>query len=153
MVAGEKLGESEAYKFKPIGVIHSQFKSKSEAPCQGVFSDKISEVEVFKEYEDGLKDVESFSHLIILYLLHESKGYMLTVITPWDSKSHGVFATRSPYRPNPIGFSVVELVERRGNILRVKGLDAIDGTPLLDIKPYIPKFDQAKNAKSGWLKI
>ena len=146
------LNGDEIYRFKPIGVIHSPFKSRGEAPYQGVFSDKISEIEVFKEYEDGLKDVESFSHLIILYLFHESKGYMLTVVTPWDPQPHGVFATRSPYRPNPIGFSVVELVERRGNILRVKKLDAVDGTPLLDIKPYIPKFDQVENAKSGWLR-
>ena len=77
---------------------------------------------------------------------------MLTVVTPWDPQPHGVFATRSPYRPNPIGFSIVELVERRGNILRVKKLDAVDGTPLLDIKPYIPKFDQVENVKSGWLR-
>ncbi|MCX8175717.1 MAG: tRNA (N6-threonylcarbamoyladenosine(37)-N6)-methyltransferase TrmO [Candidatus Bathyarchaeota archaeon] len=138
--------------FKPIGIVHSPFKSKSEAPHQGIFSDKICDIEIFRKYEEGLKDIESFSHLIVIYLFHESKEYMLTVVTPWDLQPHGVFATRSPHRPNPIGFSVVELVERRRNILRVKRLDAIDGTPVLDIKPYIPMLDQVEGAKSGWLK-
>ncbi|MGP3667200.1 MAG: tRNA (N6-threonylcarbamoyladenosine(37)-N6)-methyltransferase TrmO [Candidatus Bathyarchaeota archaeon] len=148
----EKIENGKVYMFKPIGVIRSPFKSKSEAPRQGIFSDKICDVEIFREYEEGLKDVESFSHLIIIYLFHESKGYTLTVVTPWDPQPHGVFATRSPNRPNPIGFSVVELVEKKGNILRVKRLDAIDGTPVLDVKPYLPMFDQAENVKSGWLK-
>ena len=137
-------------ELKPIGIVHSPYKTRREAPPQG--EEKISEIEIFDEYKRGLKDVEGFSHLHILYWLHESKGYTLSVRTPWDPEPHGLFATRTPHRPNPIGYSVVELIERRENSLRVKGLDAIEGTPVLDIKPYIPKIDSRPNAKVGWLK-
>ena len=138
-------------ELKPVGVIHSPYKSKAEAPYQGYFSNETCEVEVFKEYEAGLKDVEGFSHLIVLYLCHESRGWSLLQVTPWEAEPHGVFAIRSPNRPNPIGYCVVELVERKGNILSVRRLDAIDGTPLLDIKPYVPKIDQPADVKAGWL--
>jgi len=111
----------------------------------------ISEIEIYKEYEEGLKDIEGFSHLIVLYYFHKSDSYRLLVKTPWDTKLHGLFTTRSPNRPYPIGFSVVELVERKGNILKVKGLDAIDNTPLIDMKPYIPVIDSETNTKIGWL--
>jgi len=99
-----------------------------------------------------LKDIEGFSHIIILYFFHESRDYSLSVKPFLDSDRHGVFATRHPNRPNPIGISVVRLLERRGSILRVKGVDVLDGTPLIDIKPYVPSFDQATDAKIGWLK-
>jgi tRNA-Thr(GGU) m(6)t(6)A37 methyltransferase TsaA len=138
------------FDLKPVGVIHSPYKTRSESPNQGCLSDKVCEIEVFKEFEVGLKDVEGFSHLIILYLFHKSEGFSLLQVTPWEDKPHGVFAIRSPNRPNPIGHCVVELVERRDNVLRVRGLDAIDGTPLLDIKPYFPDIDQPKNVKTGW---
>ena len=139
---------------RPIGVIHSPYGEKGlEAPPQGRHRpEEVSEIEVFKEYAEGLKDVEGFSHLIILYWCHKSEKYMLLQETPWDTKPHGVFATRSQHRPNPIGLTVVELVERRGNLLTVKGLDAIDGTPLLDIKPYIPSIDSYPEAATGWMK-
>ena len=134
---------------KPIGIIHSPYKTRAEAPPQG--RDEISEIEIHKEYESGLKDIEGFSHLHIFYWLHMSKGYTLSVNTPWDSKPHGLFATRTPNRPNPMGYSVVELIERKGNILKVKGLDAIEGTPVIDIKPYITEVDAKSHAKSGWI--
>ena len=135
-------------KVKFIGVVRSPYGSRSSAPCQG---GGISEIEILKEYEEGLKDIESFSHLHVLYWLHESRGFTPSVVTPWDKKAHGMFATRSPHRPNPIGYSVARLLERRGNILRVEGLDAIDGTKVIDIKPYLPNLDSKSSASSGWL--
>ncbi|KAF5435807.1 tRNA (Thr-GGU) A37 N-methylase [Candidatus Methanophagaceae archaeon] len=125
----------------------------AECPRQASKSVQIAEIEVFEEFAGGLKDIDGFSHIVVLYWLHKSQGYSLLVVTPWDAKPHGVFTTRSPRRPNPIGLSVVELIERKGNILRVKGIDACDGTPLLDIKPYVPEFDEKemREVKIGWL--
>ncbi len=137
---------------KPIGVIHTPYKNRKEAPRQGRFSKDICVIEIFKEYEDGLKDVETCSHLIVLYWLDRADRRVLQTLTPHDDKVHGVFATRSPNRPNPIGFAVVELIERRKNILRVRGLDALDGTPLLDIKPYSSEIDSISGARIGWMK-
>lgn len=136
-----------------IGVIHSPYKMPAECPRQASKSVQIAEIEVFEEFAGGLKDIDGFSHIVVLYWLHKSQGYSLLVVTPWDAKPHGVFTTRSPRRPNPIGLSVVELIERKGNILRVKGIDACDGTPLLDIKPYVPEFDEKemREVKIGWL--
>ena len=138
-------------ELKPIGIIHSPFKNLEDIPCQSYRSEKIGEVEVFKEYEDGLKDIEGFSHIIIVYYFHLSKSYSLNVRPFLDKELRGVFATRSPRRPNHIGISIVKLLERKGNILKVKGMDVIDGTPLLDIKPYVPEFDVRDNVKIGWL--
>jgi tRNA-Thr(GGU) m(6)t(6)A37 methyltransferase TsaA len=138
-------------RIEPIGVIRSPFKSIGEIPCQAYKSDKIGEIEVFKQYEQGLKDVEGFSHLIILFIFHKREGYSLFAKPFLDAKKRGVFATRSPARPNHIGVSVVELLERKGNILKVGGIDVLDGTPLLDIKPYVPQFDQREKVKIGWL--
>ena len=87
----------------------------------------------------------------IIYWLHKSKGYNLSVQTPWDNIQHGLFTTRSPHRPNPIGYATVELIERKGNILKVKGLDAIEGTPIIDIKPYVKNLDTKNNVSSGWI--
>ncbi|UCB59217.1 MAG: tRNA (N6-threonylcarbamoyladenosine(37)-N6)-methyltransferase TrmO [Thermoplasmatales archaeon] len=135
-------------ELKIIGIIHSPFKILEQAPRQGIY--KLSEIEIYEEYQEGLKDIDSFTHLHIFYWLHKSKGFKLIVKTPWDDKPHGVFTTRSPYHPNPLAYSVVELVERKNNILKVKGLEAIEGTPVIDIKPYIKKIDQKKNVISGW---
>ena len=139
-------------ELKQIGVIHTPYKTSAGCPCQACKSELIAEIEVFKEYEGGLKDVEGFSHLVVLYLMHKSKGYSLLVRTPWDTEPHGLFTTRSPHRPNPIGISIVRLLERKGNILRVRGVDAIDGTPLIDIKPYVPEFDEKEKTevRIGW---
>jgi tRNA-Thr(GGU) m(6)t(6)A37 methyltransferase TsaA len=138
-------------ELKPIGIIHSPYKNTEEAPYQGYKGEEISQIEVFKEFEEGLKDIEGFSHIIVIYWFHKSQGYHLLVKTPWDDSLHGLFATRSPHRPCPLGLTVVELVAREKNILEVKGLDAIDGTPLLDIKPYIPMVDERSVVKPGWL--
>ena len=139
-------------QLKQIGVIHTPYKTLGECPCQACKSEQIAEIDVFKEYEGGLKDIEGFSHLIILFWMHKSKGYSLLVRTPWDTEPHGLFTTRSPHRPNPIGISIVRLIERKGNILRVTGIDAIDGTPLVDIKSYVPEFDEKekREVKIGW---
>jgi len=149
-------------KLKPIGIIHTPYKKDGDVPYQAYKSRDVGEIEVFKEYEGGLKDIEGFSHLIILYEFHKSvkrsvkREHFLEssglLVKPYlDNTLHGVFATRSPNRPNLIGLTVVELLKRKGNILRVKGVDMLDGTPILDIKPYVPKFDQRDNVKIGWL--
>ena len=132
-----------------IGVVHSPYKAAADVPLG--HKDWISDIEIFQEYFEGLKDIEEFSHLNLFYWLHKSKGYSLTVNPPMDTKPHSLFTTRSPHRPNPIGYSVVELIEKKDNILKVKGLDAIEGTPVIDIKPYIKKSDSKPNAISGWL--
>jgi len=149
-------------KLKPIGIIHTPYKKDGEVPFQAYKSKDVGKIEVFKEYEEGLKDIEGFSHLIILYEFHKSvkrsvkKEHYLEsrglLVKPYlDGTSRGLFATRSPNRPNPIGLTIVELLERRGNILKVAGIDMLDGTPLLDIKPYVPAFDRKTNVKIGWL--
>ncbi|KPL03753.1 MAG: hypothetical protein AMJ73_05400 [candidate division Zixibacteria bacterium SM1_73] len=135
-------------KLKSIGIIHVPPQDKEASGEKDAVT--ISKIEVFRKYQDGLKDVEGFSHLVILYLLHKSKSYSLHVRPRLDTTLRGVFATRSPNRPNRIGVRVVELLERNGNKLKVKGLDAEDNTPLLDIKPYTPK-DRIENIKIGWL--
>ena len=141
--------------FKPIGVVHSPFKksedieTKKYAHPQGFDSIK-GELEIFREYEAGLKDTERFSHLIVLFAFHESEGYRLHTKPFLDDTLRGLFSTRSPHRPNPIGMTVVKVIERKGNILRVQGIDMIEGTPILDIKPYTPR-DQKTAIKCGWL--
>jgi tRNA-Thr(GGU) m(6)t(6)A37 methyltransferase TsaA len=137
-------------KLKPIGIIYSPYKDRKECPPQG--REEICEIGILEQYAEGLKDIDGFSHLILLYWLHSAKDYSLLVKTPWNSELHGLFATRSPNRPNPIGFSVVELIEINGNRLKVKGLDAMEGTPLLDIKPYLPEIDAKSNVRIGWVK-
>jgi tRNA-Thr(GGU) m(6)t(6)A37 methyltransferase TsaA len=138
-------------ELRPIGIIHSPFKDTGKSPYQGCKSDEISQIEVFEEFEEGLKDIEGFSHIVVIYWFNKSLGYHLLVKTPWDDRLHGLFTTRSPHRPCPLGLTVVELIGREKNILRVKGLDAIDGTPLLDIKPYVPSIDERAFVKPGWL--
>jgi tRNA-Thr(GGU) m(6)t(6)A37 methyltransferase TsaA len=145
------MEERHSLELKSIGIIHSPYKNTGEAPYQGYKSEEISQIEVFKEFEEGLKDIEGFSHIIVIYWFHKSQGYHLLVKTPWDDSLHGLFTTRSPRRPCPLGLTVAELVAREKNILKVKGLDAIDGTPLLDIKPYVPSIDENSVVKPGWL--
>lgn len=121
-------------------------------PIQAAFSDAEGTVEVAPAYEAGLKDVEGFSHIVLIYWFHRSQGYRLQARPFLDQEERGVFAMRYPARPNPIGISVVELVAREGNRLRVRGIDVLDGTPLLDIKPFIPPFDHREGVRIGWLK-
>ena len=139
------------FELKPIGIIHTPYKDKNEIPCQGYKSDKVGEVEVFREFEEALKDIEGFSHIYLIYYFHEATGYKPLTKTFLDDQEHGVFATRHYNRPNPIGISIVKLIKREGNILRVGQVDMLNGTFLLDIKPYVPQFDQRTNVKIGWL--
>ena len=134
---------------KIIGIVHSPYKTTKDVPR--LCKKEISEIEIYKEFEQGLKDIEGFTHIHVLYWLHKSSGYSLHVSTPWDNSLHGLFTTRSPHRPNPIGHTTAELVKRKDNILKVKGLDAIDNTPVIDIKPYVKKFDIKTRSFSGWL--
>lgn len=139
-------------KIEPIGIIHSPFKSKKDTPIQPFKSKAIGKVELFKRYQNGLEDIEGFSHLILVYRFHKSKGFKLLVTPFLDNTLRGLFATRAPRRPNQIGISVVRLLNRKNNILTVKGIDAIDNTPLLDIKPYVPEFATKTKVRIGWLK-
>ncbi len=140
-------------KLVQIGVVHSPLKEPRGAPIQSIAGKEIEgTVEVFKDYCKGLEDLEGFSHIMLLYHFHRSKGFSLTVTPYMDNRKRGVFSTRAPHRPNPIGLSIVQLVKIEGNILHIKNLDMIDGTPLLDIKPYIPEFDVREPGNIGWLK-
>ncbi len=141
------------FVMRPIGAIHSPFTDKRQTPIQASRSQAIGQVEVYPEFAEGLQDIEGFSYIILLYVFHESSGYALRVKPFLDDQLHGLFATRYPSRPNPIGLSVVKLLARRGNVLEVEGVDVLDNTPLLDIKPYIPEFDVRTEARVGWYKI
>ncbi len=135
---------------KPIGIIHSPFTEKTGVPIQPFHSDEVGWVEVDQEYEKGLRDVEGFSHIILLYF-HQGEETDLEVRPVLANRNHGIFATRDLRRPNHLGLSVVRLLERKGNILRIREIDVLDGTPLLDIRPYIPTFDVRRNCRIGWL--
>jgi tRNA-Thr(GGU) m(6)t(6)A37 methyltransferase TsaA len=139
-------------KYKPIGVIHSPFKEPKGTPIQPAGAKGINgTVEIFPEYAEGLKDIEGFSHIILLYHFHLSKGPALIAKPYMANETHGVFAMRGPNRPNPIGISVVRLVKVEGNILHIRDVDIVDGTPLLDVKPYVPEFDIREVERIGWL--
>ncbi|AGK61270.1 putative methyltransferase, YaeB/AF_0241 family [Archaeoglobus sulfaticallidus PM70-1] len=139
-------------KYKPIGIIHSPFKEPKGTPIQPTAARGIDgAVEVFPEYAEGLKDLEGFSHIILIYHFHLVKKPSLKVKPFMDNQIRGVFSTRAPSRPNPIGISVVHLVRIEGNILYIRDVDIVDGTPLLDIKPYVPEFDVRGVEKIGWL--
>ena len=138
--------------YKPIGIIHSQFNTVNGMPIQPSAAPGIKgTVEVFPDYAAGLKDLEGFSHVILLYHFHLSDGYQLEVIPFLDNKIHGIFATRAPRRPNQIGLSVVKLNEIENNILHIEKVDVVNDTPLLDIKPYVPEFDKMEDIQIGWL--
>jgi tRNA-Thr(GGU) m(6)t(6)A37 methyltransferase TsaA len=135
----------------PIGLIHSPFQDKAATPIQPSRSQAQGQVEVFPEFTSGLRDLAGFSHIILLYVFHRSSGYELQVKPFLDDRLRGLFATRYPYRPNPIGLSVVRLLSIRDNRLAIEGVDVLDGTPLLDIKPYVPEFDRtAGPIRLGW---
>jgi len=133
-----------------IGIIHSPFNEKDQTPIQSSRSQAVGLVELYPEFVDGLKDIENLSHIHLLYVFHESSGYTLQVKPFLDDQEHGIFTTRYPYRPNPIGLSTVRLVSRQGNELTIEGVDVLDGTPLLDIKPYVPDFDHRTDVRVGW---
>ncbi|WP_424353811.1 tRNA (N6-threonylcarbamoyladenosine(37)-N6)-methyltransferase TrmO [Methanobacterium sp. MBAC-LM] len=128
-------------KLKAIGTINSPYKVKGDSPRQGRFSEKLSKITVFDEYAQGLQDVEKREYLIILYGLDRAEDYKLMVIPPGKTKEQGLFSTRAPVRPNPIALCMVKLIKVEENVLTVKWLDALDGSPLLDIKPFLPEVD------------
>ncbi len=129
------------FDLRPIGVVRSPYRRDGDAPRQGRLSAEVSNIEIFPEYEDGLKGIESFSYLIILYWLDRAKRDKLLARPCHSDEERGVFATRSPNRPNPIGLCVVKLLEKKGRFLKVIWLDALDGSPIIDIKPYVPDID------------
>ncbi|NMB56178.1 MAG: tRNA (N6-threonylcarbamoyladenosine(37)-N6)-methyltransferase TrmO [Leptolinea sp.] len=140
-------------EFKPIGLIHTPNTDKSLTPIQSARSDLPGTVEVFSQYTEGLQGLEEFSHIFVFYEFHKSEKDIALLVNPYlDEKKHGLFATRFPCRPNPLGFSVVRLVTRKENILFISGADMLDGSPLLDIKPYIPEFDVFDATRTGWFK-
>jgi tRNA-Thr(GGU) m(6)t(6)A37 methyltransferase TsaA len=139
-------------EYHPIGVIHTPFKKREGMPIQPAGADGVhGTVEVFQEFTEGLQDLDGFSNIILLYHFHLSTEASLRVTPFMDSQPHGVFSTRAPKRPNPIGISVVKLIKIEGSILHVENVDIIDETPLLDIKPYVPEFDHFPVDRIGWL--
>jgi len=139
--------------YRPIGVIHSPFKEPKGTPIQPTAAPEVEgTVEVFPEFAEGLSDLGDFSHIVLVYHFHLSKKASLMVKPYMHATEKGVFATRAPARPNPIGLSVVRLTKVKGNTLWIKGVDMVDGTPLLDIKPCVPEFDMGGKKKKGWLK-
>lgn len=139
-------------RYRPIGVIHSPFKEIKGVPIQSTGAEGIAgTLEIDPKYADGLKDIEDFSHIFVVYHFHLSEGYSLEVKPFLDDNTHGVFATRAPKRPNPIGISVVRLLGVEDCTLNVEDMDIVDGTPLLDVKPYVPEFDVREVTQVGWL--
>ncbi len=138
--------------YNTIGIIHSPHKSEEKLPIQPVGAKGIkAEIEIFEEFQDGLKDLAGFSHILVIFDFHKSKDFKLLVKPFLDENLHGVFATRAPKRPNSIGLSVLKLNKIVSNILYVENVDILDETPVLDIKPYASKFDFVVNEKNGWL--
>ena len=141
----------DAVRYRPIGVIHTSFREPAGTPVQTTSSvGSAGHIDLDPAFAPGLRDLDGFSHLILLYHLHRVGVVRLTVTPFLDDREHGVFATRSPARPNPIGLSVVRLTGIHGTRLDIEDVDMIDGTPLLDIKPYVPAFDARDNVRIGW---
>ena len=137
---------------EPIGVIHSPYASIEDMPIQPKGAAEVEgQVVLDEQYVNGLQDLDGFSHIYLLYQFHRAIRTELQVTPFMDSQQRGVFSTRSPLRPNHIGLSIVELVAVAGNVLTIHGVDVVDGTPLLDIKPYIEQFDSVEKSKAGWL--
>jgi len=136
----------------PIGIIHTPFRQLEGMPIQPAGAAGVKgTVEVFEKFRAGLKDLDGFSHIILLYIFHRSQGFKLEVIPYMDTQPRGLFATRAPKRPNPIGLSTVQLDRIENGNLHVRNADILDGTPLLDIKPYVPEFDDYARIRTGWL--
>ncbi len=138
--------------FKPIGIIHTPFKSLKGIPIQSSMSNKNGKIEIFEEFQEGLKDLENFSHIYCLYYFDLIKTPVPLQSKPFlDNEEKGVFAIRTPFRPNPIGLSIFEIIEIKDNQIIVNNVDVLDKTPLLDIKPFVSEFDFRINTKNGWL--
>jgi tRNA-Thr(GGU) m(6)t(6)A37 methyltransferase TsaA len=139
------------FDMRPVGFIRSQYTDTSQVPkgC-GAKHEAEGFIEILEEFEEGLLDVEGFSHLFVIWVFDRAEGFELRGVPPTDTRPHGVFATRSPRRPNPLGLTVVRLLGREGRRLRVAGLDMLDGTPVLDLKPYLSSVPEA-DLRRGWL--
>jgi tRNA (adenine37-N6)-methyltransferase len=147
----ERGGQVTLFKAVPIGYVRSSYKDTREIPKGlGAKHDAEGVLEVLPEFRLGLTDIEGFSHLIIMWVFDQSQGFELLGTPPSDNRPHGVFATRSPRRPNPVGLTIVELLSRDGTRLHVRGVDMLDGTPILDIKPYLSSVP-AEKLRRGWL--
>jgi tRNA-Thr(GGU) m(6)t(6)A37 methyltransferase TsaA len=139
-------------RLRPIGIIHTPYKDLRGMPIQGRFKkDATGQIEIFPKYQSGLKDIEGFSHLILLYYFDKAKEEKLIGKPFLEDETRGIFTIRSPTRPNHIGFSIVKLEKVENNIITFSDVDMLDSTPLLDIKPYISYFDSRHNVKSGWV--
>jgi tRNA-Thr(GGU) m(6)t(6)A37 methyltransferase TsaA len=144
--------DNNTIKLKPIGIIHSPFESSGGTPIQPrAAAGAKGRVEIYNEYCEGLRDLDGFERIWLIYWFHRNGKSELTVVPFRDTRPRGLFATRAPSRPNRIGISVVRLLEVSDNTLAVEGLDIVDGTPLLDIKPYVPEFDAYECQRIGWL--
>ena len=144
--------KQQSFQIVPIGVIHSPFMDPEGTPIQpSAAQDTPGTVEIKPEFAEGLRDVEGFERIWLIYWFHRSRAPKLTVVPFRDTEERGVFATRAPSRPNNIGISAVRLTRIDGNVLHVVGIDVVDGTPLLDIKPYVPEFDAYECQRTGWL--
>jgi tRNA-Thr(GGU) m(6)t(6)A37 methyltransferase TsaA len=158
MIKGQLMNNDDAQNsqmditFQPIGLICSTFKDLEGMPIQSTSeASGPGRIEIFPEYQDGLKDLDGFSHIILLYYMHVAREQSLTVTPFLDTSPRGIFSTRAPTRPNPIGLSIVKLIRVEDGVLYVDDLDVLDSTPLLDLKPYVPEFDHRPNARIGWL--
>ena len=140
------------FSYRPIGTIYTPFTKPEDMPIQSAHATGTrGQVKVLPDFAEGLKDLDGFSHIILLYHFHRSQGPQL-IVTPFlDDRPRGVFATRAPVRPNPIGLSIVKLLSVQQNVLQVENVDMLDATPLLDIKPYVPQFDHCDAPRTGWL--
>jgi len=139
------------FSMRPIGIVRSSYSDRTQIPKgPGAKHDAEGVLDISPEFETGLQDIEGFSHLYVLWVFHQAQGFDLLATPPTDDRPHGVFSTRSPQRPNPIGLTVVRLIRREGSRLLVHGLDMLDGTPILDIKPYLSNVPEAE-LKRGWM--
>lgn len=142
----------KAIKIKPIGIIHTPYKEPKGMPIQGKFKRGITgTARIFPEYKAGLKDIEGFSHIILIYHFNRSKEEQLTGKPFLEDEDHGIFAIRSPHRPNHIGFSIVKIEKLKDTTIIFSEVDILDNTPLLDIKPYVKHFDSRDNVRNGWI--
>ena len=139
------------FSMEPIGYVRSLYTDTQDIPKGlGARHEAEGDLQIRPEFEAGLTEIEGFSHLIVIWTFHRSEGFNLMVTPPSDDRPHGVFATRAPRRPNPIGLTTVELLRRDGPVLRVRGLDMLEGTPILDIKPYLSNIPEER-LRRGWL--
>jgi tRNA-Thr(GGU) m(6)t(6)A37 methyltransferase TsaA len=144
--------EENIMEMQPIGTIYTPFDDPAGMPIQPAGAAGVrGTVEVFNDYRAGLKDIDGFSHIVLLYVFHRSEGFSLEVVPFLDTEPRGLFATRAPKRPNPIGLSIVQLDRVEDGVLHIENVDILNGTPLLDIKPYVPEFDSKGDVRTGWL--